>query len=522
MSQVSTYERYYNTDAPHDVNYKTILRYVKEGRWSDLVQKVRKEKDEEKRKELKKGLPATSFSGTFTARKNEALVNHSGLICLDFDKVKDVEEKKRELIADEYIHACWVSPSGNGLKALIKIRREDHYGSFLALKEQYPDIDDACKDVSRLCFASYDPKLYLNEGSKIWIKQKKHKEKKTVNQGGLFEPLKEGSRNQQLIRAAGKLIAYSSLNQSDIYQLLVNLNNASENPLPEDEFRQTLENAFGYDEREYTEDKLDEILLGSHVDLLVDLPAPPIVMSVLNWDKEWKQQRLFTAGNISSTTGKAKSKKSMLTAVFMAAASSNATICSKMTGHLPEGKNMAVLFDTEQASYDSQVLGKKILELGGGINNVNVFCLREYSNKDRIRIIERALEKYGERIGFMVIDGVADLVNSINDEEEAGKAVQKLMKWSKQYNIHIHNVIHQNKADSYATGHLGSAILKKSEAIISVEKNESDPNTSTVKCQLIRGVKHFDNFEIYITDEGKIKLSNEFRQDEDLEENPPF
>lgn len=60
-----------------------------------------------------------------------------------------------------------------------------------------------------------------------------------------------------------------------------------------------------------------------------------------------------------------------------------------------------------------------------------------------------------------MIDGIADLAMAINDEIEASRVVSLLMKWTKLYNIHITLVIHQNKNDEYATGHLGSAILKR-------------------------------------------------------------
>src|SRR5262245_339108 len=47
--------------------------------------------------EAKKQLPAVLWSGTFTVRANEKLVNHSGLLCADLDnlgpQLKDVREK---------------------------------------------------------------------------------------------------------------------------------------------------------------------------------------------------------------------------------------------------------------------------------------------------------------------------------------------------------------------------------------------------------------------------------------------
>jgi len=76
------------------------------------------------------------------------------------------------------------------------------------------------------------------------------------------------------------------------------------------------------------------------------------------------------------------------------------------------------------------------------------------------------------------------------------------MKWTKVYNIHILCIIHQNKHDNFATGWLGSSIMKKTEAIISVTKDDANPSISLVSCDLIRGVMDFKSFQIYIDNEG--------------------
>jgi hypothetical protein len=73
-----------------------------------------------------------------------------------------------------------------------------------------------------------------------------------------------------------------------------------------------------------------------------------------------------------------------------------------------------------------------------------------------------------------------------------------MMRWTKIHNLHITTVIHQNKHDNYATGHLGSAIMKKSEAVISVAKSENDSRRSEVSCYMIRGAADFNDFEMEV------------------------
>lgn len=164
---ITIYQNIKAIKAPHDISIEGALKRIKEGSSKKLVESIRKESNKENRNELKQQLPCVMFSGQFRERNIASLVQHSGFICLDFDEC-DPEKKKSELAIDPYIFACWVSPSGNGVKALIKIPTDNHLGSFLALQEKYPNLDKACKDVSRVCYESYDESIIINEKSQIW------------------------------------------------------------------------------------------------------------------------------------------------------------------------------------------------------------------------------------------------------------------------------------------------------------------------------------------------------------------
>ena len=152
---------------------------IKTGTSKILLDKIRNESDKEKRNELKKNLPCYLFSGVFSARKDDSLVEHSGLIALDFDGFPDDETFKTwrdTLEADEFTMAVFTSPSGNGLKSIVKIPKADkdeHKLFFIAL-EKYFDceyFDKSCKNISRACFESFDPKIFINYDSKIWTKK---------------------------------------------------------------------------------------------------------------------------------------------------------------------------------------------------------------------------------------------------------------------------------------------------------------------------------------------------------------
>jgi len=266
--------------------------------------------------------------------------------------------------------------------------------------------------------------------------------------------------------------------------------------------------------------ELEEILHKSFINLDIPVAKPPVIMRIkAKMGMNMGYSRVFTLGNFSAITGKSKSKKTFLTSLLMTAAISNSYYGKVFEADLPKGRTGVLLFDTEQSGYDAYITAKRVHFMLGYCNEAfGAFELREYSPLERCKIIEFALEKMRNNISYVVIDGIADLAMAINDEIEASRVVSLLMKWTKKYNIHITLVIHQNKNDEFATGHLGSAILKKAECIISVKKDTTDTSRSEVKCDLIRGAGDFDNFSFTINDQGLPIVEDTFNSKFDLEE----
>jgi len=269
-------------------------------------------------------------------------------------------------------------------------------------------------------------------------------------------------------------------------------------------------------EDDKTETELDGILRKAFINLDVPIPEPPIVVRIL--DKEGTstvEKRLLTLGNFSCITGKSKSKKTFLTSVLLSSAVKNGMMQGKIVSSFKDNKRICLLFDTEQSGYDAFVTAARVPSMIGSRSpNFRCFDLREHSPAMRCEIIGHALERFNKSVGYVVIDGIADLAKAINDEEEASRVVSLLMKWTKVYNCHITTVIHQNKNDNYATGHLGSAIIKKSECVMSVSKVVNDFRRSTVSCDLIRGTGDFKDFDFYINNDS---LPEVIHNDEDYE-----
>ena len=167
---ITIFKNITSTKEPYFTSLDVILDRIKSGKSKDLVDKVRSIENKDDRDKVKSQLPSICFSGKFKERNAHSLLTHSGLICLDFDKV-DLAKMTKKLKSDEFIHAFFISPSGNGIKALVKIPTDDHTASFYALEKRYPNLDKACKDVCRVCYESYDPKLYFNPDSELFTEK---------------------------------------------------------------------------------------------------------------------------------------------------------------------------------------------------------------------------------------------------------------------------------------------------------------------------------------------------------------
>ncbi len=153
-----------------DVRADKVVAAIRNGRWKQEVEEIRRETDKESANKLKTCLPGVTFSGKCSERNNDALVQHSGLLCADLDKLNGQFQNAREqLLASPCLWALFTSPSGGGLKAVFRVPVDGakHRGGFRAVEQHVREltgvqIDEACKDVARLCFVSYDPDAFHN------------------------------------------------------------------------------------------------------------------------------------------------------------------------------------------------------------------------------------------------------------------------------------------------------------------------------------------------------------------------
>jgi hypothetical protein len=252
------------------------LDRIRNGNSKELLNRIRLEPEKDARNKLKMGLPSICFSGTFSNRSAAGLIQHSSLICLDFDGFKDSEEMQayRDTIqAWEYTFALFTSPSGDGLKVLVRIPpdAENHKGYFDSLAEKWDceQFDKGTSDVSRVCYESYDPNLYHNPDALVWMTIAEPDEDgvgghcdqvmiPVASENQIIERLQKwwsmkygstkGSRNNNLYRFANALNSFGiSQSEADRY-----LKQFAEKDFKTDEIERLVKSAYKHRDRFHT------------------------------------------------------------------------------------------------------------------------------------------------------------------------------------------------------------------------------------------------------------------------------
>ena len=170
-----------------------ILDDIKNGVYKPAITYLRKSLADNKieaAERAKKSLPAFTPSATFKGgRKMEFLTNYNALVVLDIDKItpNKLSESKEKLKENPFVFAFFTSPSGNGLKIFVKVDsgKDEHKETFLKLQRYFEDIlsleiDKSGKDITRLCFFSYDPELFVNEACTIFSTHSNQSQEQTT------------------------------------------------------------------------------------------------------------------------------------------------------------------------------------------------------------------------------------------------------------------------------------------------------------------------------------------------------
>jgi hypothetical protein len=205
-------------------------------------------------------------------------------------------------------------------------------------------------------------------------------------------------------------------------------------------------------------------------------------------------------GDFSCIVGASKAKKSFFKSALISSyiGGNSSYYFGDIKGHNSENKYI-IDIDTEQSKYHAQRTFRRVAEMvGSNTKFYKPFALRELSANERLDFIDWIFNEseYKGKIGLVSIDGVADLVNDVNDLVKSNEVAQKLLTWSGNEQCHIITVLHRNFQTKKPTGHLGSAVLKKAETVVFVEKED---DYTIVNAEYTRN-QPFDSFAFYVNE----------------------
>ena len=238
-TKVTAFQNVYNKTNPYHFTVGKALERIKFGVSAETIQQVRSGD-----KNAKTKLPVVLWSGVFSKATDDGIEDHSNLIVIDLDHV-DVDKTKSVLGVDPYVFACWVSPSGDGIKALIRIaypeRHRDHFRALSSyIQNQYGlEIDASGINVSRACFESHDPNIIIKESYDTFtglLSEKADSQNITQSTGPYTDYIKlnlavrmirqavDGQKHNTLLRAAvlcGGFISAGRMEEDEVKRVLL-------------------------------------------------------------------------------------------------------------------------------------------------------------------------------------------------------------------------------------------------------------------------------------------------------------
>jgi hypothetical protein len=241
----------------------------------------------------------------------------------------------------------------------------------------------------------------------------------------------------------------------------------------------------------YDNDKMWNLIESSQVHYNNPISKPPVILSINDGGRIIP---IFTKQNFSLFKGQAKSRKTFGLSMISASLGYNERIYEKF---IPKTQNLKTLYiDTEQSDYHVYRFVNSVVNVSGYNEqspNFWAIALRKFETEMRLKLVEFLIYNSID-LGCVIIDGIRDLVKDINSIDEAVKITDKLLKWTKEKNIHIAVVLHENPSKTESTkarGHLGTELTNKAETIIRFEKNKDNKKQTIITADNTRD----DEFE---------------------------
>jgi hypothetical protein len=546
------------------VSLRDMLQEIRDGDHRKQVEFIReslaKAEDEDaktKAKALKTKLQAILFSGEFSIRNGGSLTQASGVLCVDIDEAGNElalkDARTRRLIEDgQHTLAAFTSPSGVGLKVLVRIPTTcPHIDAFAAARDYFKTkfglaIDEACKDVSRICFTSYDPDLFSRPNAPelpVPVSQAVQPAGGAVVQmrgatspsvlddfNARADPLPllcsrgwevgpEQPDGSRMLRRPGKTDSgwSATWNHAGRRTLCVFSSNAppfETSPTTyspsavyahlecNGDFKRAAaelrSNGYGPTLRESVSGEASATDLRSRLracrfDAATQPPKPSPRFFLNNTG-------ICTTGNLTTIAAQAKAGKSALIGAAIAAA-----ICAEnqtqgcdtlgFTATRPNGRRL-LHFDTEQSPYDADRLVRRSLQRAGAqagvafLDSYRVAGLTPPNLRSALKMLMTELSSVHGVFG-VIIDGVADFVSDVNNAVECNAFIAELHQLAIDYDCPIICILHENPTQDSGKmrGHLGSQLERKAESNLRLKRTE---DVTTVFGEKMRGAPIFE------------------------------
>lgn len=167
---VSVFKNLYKpNEIPFVIPLWKCLERIRIGKSKDIIEYARNGSSKEVYNKRKQKLPCILFSGEFKERSKKGLINHSGLMVIDFDGIPKEEMQPffNKVKENKHLVTLFLSPSIKGYKGVVKIpvcdaKEHEKYFKEFFNQFDYDYFDISNCNVDRVCFESYDPNIYIN------------------------------------------------------------------------------------------------------------------------------------------------------------------------------------------------------------------------------------------------------------------------------------------------------------------------------------------------------------------------
>jgi hypothetical protein len=225
-----------------------------------------------------------------------------------------------------------------------------------------------------------------------------------------------------------------------------------------------------------TAQQVEPLLDARRISLANKPPEPPLVFGLAG-------NKISTAGNLTIVAAQAKAGKTAAVGAMLARLFADPDGDGDFLGFeaTPPNGKAVVLFDTEQSPFDAWRVMSRTMKRAGREhhpNNFRAYFLLDLSIRDRRCALQAELKRASKvcaGIHAVIIDGVADLCEDVNDPKEANGLVDELVALAVRYNCPVVCILHENPGnaqDAWKTrGHLGSQLERKAESNLRVKKD---------------------------------------------------